>query len=89
MFWLLVQGERNYRAQPMSKERRIPAFFRLRVCFSKFDTRWIVGRVTGVEENLDRLRLLRTALVFLYLLALSAQIIYLLILASFFVIYAS
>lgn len=47
MFWLLVQGERNYRAQPMSKERRIPAFFRLRLCFSKFDTRWIVVWVTG------------------------------------------
>jgi hypothetical protein len=34
----------------MSKERRIPAFFRLHGCFSKFDTRCFVGRVTGIEN---------------------------------------
>jgi len=37
----------------MSKERRIPAFFRCRLLFSKFDTRLVVGRVTGGEDWLE------------------------------------
>jgi len=41
---------RNDCAQPMSKERRIPAFFLLHGFFSKFDTRCFVGPVTGGED---------------------------------------
>ena len=40
----------NYSAQPMSKERRIPAFFLLHGFFSKFDTRCFVGWVTGGKD---------------------------------------